>query len=256
MHNIELNNKQVLNVDNDSYVLRGDCDVVINVNDNINAKILLINSASNVTVNLGNYANVQFDTLVFESKKNKLVFNLSENAYLLLNYLSNLSSENDLEINLNGYKANALVKYLIVNKNNNSNFNAHINHNAKETTSDITNYGVSLGESRIIFDTVGKINKGMAKSVCHQLTRGVINGDHASVLSRPILLIDEYDVKANHGTAIGRLSDRELYYLMSRGLTKEESYKLLLSGIANPIIESLWNDDVKEETHTNIYKEI
>ena len=256
MINIDLNKTSCIELDNESYVLSGDKDCVINVNDNINAKILLLNSNSKIEVNIGKYANVSFDTLVFDKKDSIFKFNLASNANLCINYLSNLSSSNDLEVNLNGFHSSVNVKYLIVNKNNNSKFNAFINHNCKETFSDIVNYGISLGNSKIDFDTTSKINKGMSKSVCHQLTRGVINGEKADILSRPILLIDEYDVKANHGTAIGRLSDRELFYLMSRGLTKEESYKLLLSGIINPIIKSLWNDDIREEALANIYKEI
>ena len=37
------------------------------------------------------------------------------------------------------------------------------------------------------------------------------------------LVIDEYDCMASHGASIGAIDEEELYYLMSRGLTRENS---------------------------------
>ena len=44
----------------------------------------------------------------------------------------------------------------------------------------------------------------------------------------PNLLIDNYDVDSNHGAYIGKFSEEKLFYLMSRGINREDSYRLLL----------------------------
>jgi Fe-S cluster assembly protein SufD len=46
----------------------------------------------------------------------------------------------------------------------------------------------------------------------------------------PNLLIDNYDVDSSHGAYIGKFRDEEIFYLMSRGISREDSYRLLLNG--------------------------
>ena len=87
----------------------------------------------------------------------------------------------------------------------------------------------------------------MAKSRCSQISRGVVMDDDSEVLAKPILLIDEFDCFANHGAAIGKISDENLFYMMSRGLTKDESVLLILQGMINPYVENIPLDSFKEE---------
>ena len=35
---------------------------------------------------------------------------------------------------------------------------------------------------------------------------------------------------SNHGAYIGKFRDEEMFYLMSRGISREDSYRLLLNG--------------------------
>lgn len=103
-----------------------------------------------------------------------------------------------------------------------------------------------------MFDTTGKIYKGMSKSKCVQLSKGIVMDDISSVTSKPILLIDEFDVIANHGASIGKMSDESLFYLMSRGLTKQEAFLLMLEGIVRPFIDKLTDEEVKNQFEKKI----
>ncbi len=40
--------------------------------------------------------------------------------------------------------------------------------------------------------------------------------------ANPILLIDEDDVTAGHAASVGRVDPVQLYYLMSRGISKKK----------------------------------
>ena len=46
----------------------------------------------------------------------------------------------------------------------------------------------------------------------------------------PILLIDNYDVDSNHAAYIGKFKDEVMFYMMSRGISREVAYRLLLNG--------------------------
>jgi len=74
----------------------------------------------------------------------------------------------------------------------------------------------------------------------------------STVESKPILLIDEYDCFANHGAAIGKVNDEDLFYLMSRGLNKTDAFLLILAGIINPFIDSLEYEEYRDELNNKI----
>ena len=152
------------------------------------------------------------------------IINLEEGAKLTFYELNLKEVNSNLKINLLGRGASVTVNTLSL---------------AKETNSNVTNFAVALEKGEVNYKTVGKINRHMVKSNCKQVSRGIIIGDDASVKSEPILLIDEYDVFANHGCAIGKMSDEEMFYLMSRGLTKEEALNLIVRGLVLPFLQKL-----------------
>jgi len=64
-------------------------------------------------------------------------------------------------------------------------------------------------------------------------------GEKSSISVDPKLLIDEYDVKASHGAAIGRINDDELFYLESRGLDETLAKQLIVFGYLAPFLDQL-----------------
>lgn len=134
-------------------------------------------------------------------------------------------------------------------------YQQEINHKAKATTSYITNLALSFGDSQIKYETIGHIFNKMNKSNCRQLAKGIIISENSSIEAKPILLIDENDVYAYHGAAIGKMNDDELFYLMSRGLTQEEALALLVSSMINPLVEAL-PTEVKPTIKSEIEKRI
>ncbi|MCM1131169.1 MAG: SufD family Fe-S cluster assembly protein [Roseburia sp.] len=161
-------------------------------------------------------------------------------------------TKENLLIELLKEHATASVELLSLSSNTSLEFNQRIEHKAKETNSNISNFGVALNKGEILFDTTGQILKGMAKSRCVQLSKGIVMDNVSNVTSKPILLIDEYDVVANHGASIGKMSDESLFYLMSRGLTKQEAFLLILEGIVHPFIEKIADEKLKLSVNERI----
>lgn len=128
----------------------------------------------------------------------------------------------------------------------NARFEQNVEHLAKETEGYIENYGVSSDESCLVFEGVGKIHKGMKQSIARQKNKGIILSEKARLDANPLLLIDEYDVIASHGAAIGQIDEQQLYYLMSRGLSKTEAERLIIGGFLSPILTALDNDAIKD----------
>lgn len=126
----------------------------------------------------------------------------------------------------------------------------HVEHKARETEGYIEHYGVAAGESFLAFEGTGKIHKGMKKSIAHQSNNGVVLGETARLDANPLLLIDEYDVEASHGAAIGRIDEEQLYYLMSRGLSEADAQRLIIHGFLAPLKTMMQNDTLREHIET------
>jgi Fe-S cluster assembly protein SufD len=46
-------------------------------------------------------------------------------------------------------------------------------------------------------------------------------------------------VRCSHGATIGQVEERQLFYLMSRGLTKEQAERLLVIGFFDEVLNRL-----------------
>jgi len=156
---------------------------------------------------------------------------------------------------LNGKAATATVKTVaITSKDQHADLRQLLVHNAPNTEGYIENYGVANDQSTLSFEGVGKINKKMIKSIARQLNKGIILGNKATLEANPLLLIDEYDVEASHGAAIGKIDQEQLYYLMSRGLTKKEAERLIITGFLSPIIAHLSTQELIKDFTTTVSK--
>jgi len=119
-------------------------------------------------------------------------------------------------------------------------------HQAQKTISELENYLIAAQAARLKYDVRGIIEKGNKGSSCNQTNRGLIFGEQAEIEADPNLLIDEYDVFAAHGAAIGQVSEDELFYLQSRGLSELEAKKLILSGYVAPFLKAVADADIEQ----------
>ena len=236
--------------------------------------IYKVSSAANIFIKEGIYAyildvtkNETIKTYVSKNSTLKYIVMDSSNTNREFSVLGELSfvqislslTNENLLVNLESENSIFNGKTLSVDKNTNSVFTQRVNHLAKRSESNISNYGVAMDNANLMFDTTGFIERGMSKTICKQLAHGVVMDDTSVVKSKPILLINEYDCLANHGAAIGKMDDETLFYLMSRGLTRNEAFLLVLKGIVKPFLDEIPSDDLKEETDKKfnelIYKE-
>jgi Fe-S cluster assembly protein SufD len=104
-----------------------------------------------------------------------------------------------------------------------------IYHNYKNTISNIINKGVNILDGTLTFNITGIVYNKVVDCVINQNNR-IINLNDNKCSINPNLLIDENDVEANHSALIGKFSDKELFYLMSRGIKKEIAINLLIKG--------------------------
>lgn len=176
------------------------------------------------------------------------VFNLSANASLIL--LNNLTYFGHIQLEdhvyLNGELANLDIDLLNINhQNHQSTVLQHVFHRAKRTYSQIHNWLISNDNSKLNYVVNGTIEKGQEKSSCQQLNKGIILSDQGEIKVIPSLFIDEYDVEASHGAAIGQIDENQMFYLRSRGMNELEAKNLIISGYINPFLNKIKNNQIE-----------
>ncbi|EKD95407.1 MAG: hypothetical protein ACD_24C00495G0003 [uncultured bacterium] len=80
----------------------------------------------------------------------------------------------------------------------------------------------------------------------------LVLGDNTKNTSQPVLEIDADDVKASHGSTTGRISEEQIYYLMSRGISRDESVKMIVEGYFEKELSTISDPKIREQIRNNI----
>lgn len=161
--------------------------------------------------------------------------------------LSNYSTKSKMKYDLNKPGARALVRLASLASNEKKKeYQISLCHHAPNTYGDMDNYGVVKSHSSLIIDGIGKIEKGNYQSDTHQTNKIIVFDDGCIAEANPYLYIDEYDVKASHGASVGKIDEDHLYYLQSRGLTKQDAMHLVTYGYFLPVLNFIHVDSLKD----------
>ncbi len=159
---------------------------------------------------------------------------------------SDTISENITYLKGDGSYADA--KSVVVGRGEQSqNFTTEVRHWGKASNGYILTHGVMKDSSRAIFNGIGKIEHGATKADAEQESRVLMLSKDARGDANPILLIDEDDVTAGHAASVGRVDPVQLYYLMSRGISKAEAERLIIHGFLAPVVNKLPIEGVRKQ---------
>ncbi|MBR3002648.1 MAG: SufD family Fe-S cluster assembly protein [Clostridia bacterium] len=89
--------------------------------------------------------------------------------------------------------------------------------------------------------------KGCKKAKGDENENCMLLSDTAKSIALPMLLCSEEDVEGAHSSSAGKVGDKELFYIMSRGFELKEAQKLLVRANFNKILENIDNEELKEK---------
>ena len=94
------------------------------------------------------------------------------------------------------------------------------------------------------------------KTDAYQLSKALLLNDNAEFNSKPELEIYADDVKCSHGSSSGNIDQDSLHYLMTRGLSRDDSIKLLIKGFLGDIIEFIKSPSIKKFIESKLEQQI
>lgn len=116
--------------------------------------------------------------------------------------------------------------------------------------------GVMDGNSKAVFNGKIFVQPDAQKTNAFQSNRNILLSESSSVHAKPQLEIWADDVKCSHGCTTGQLDEEALFYLRSRGLSKEMSRGMLLKAFAAETLEGITSEPIKDLVNQLISKQL
>jgi len=125
------------------------------------------------------------------------------------------------------------------NKNQQFDISASSFHKGNNSTSDMYTKGVLFGRAKAVYRGNIDIAKQAYNCNGYQKEEVLLLSENAVADAIPNLEIRNNEVKCSHGASIGRIDDEHLFYLQSRGISKDEATKMIVEGFFEPLTSRL-----------------
>ncbi len=106
--------------------------------------------------------------------------------------------------------------------------------------------GVAAGRAHGAFQGRITVRPGAQKVDAHMLSRNLLLGRRAAIDTKPELEIFADDVKCSHGAAVGDLDEAALFYLLARGIPRNEARRMLIEAFLREAVEIVEPAAVRE----------
>jgi Fe-S cluster assembly protein SufD len=119
-------------------------------------------------------------------------------------------------------------------------------HQQPNCTSDLLYKGALQDHSRLVWRGMIKVDRAAQKTDGYQRDDNLILSESARADSIPGLEIEADDVKCSHGATVGRVDDEQIFYTTSRGLTRKEAVRMIVTGFFQQVFDRITIEGVRE----------
>ncbi|UDY25122.1 Fe-S cluster assembly protein SufB [Nocardioides sp. Kera G14] len=112
-------------------------------------------------------------------------------------------------------------------------------HAAPHTSSSILSKSVARGGGRTSYRGLIQVNEGAYGSKSNVLCDALLVDQISRSDTYPYVDIREDDVSMGHEASVSKVSDDQLFYLMSRGMEQDEAMAMIVRGFVEPIAKEL-----------------
>ena len=110
-------------------------------------------------------------------------------------------------------------------------------HAAPNTTSDLAFRGVLNGRATAVWRGMIRVDPGAQQTDAFQESRNLLLSKRAHADAIPGLEIEANDVRCTHAAAIAQVDKEQVFYLMSRGLRRDQATRLVIDGFLQALVE-------------------
>jgi Fe-S cluster assembly protein SufB len=112
-------------------------------------------------------------------------------------------------------------------------------HVAPNTTSTITSKSISKGGGRTSYRGLVKVHPGAHHVKSFVKCDALLLDDESVSDTYPYIEYDENEIELAHEATVSKVSDEQLFYLMSRGISQNEAETMIVNGFIEPFTKEL-----------------
>ena len=208
---------------------------------------------SNINIIIVNFMNSQSNNFV------SIENNLEENSkvkYTIVDFGGKNSITNYYS-NLLGEKSENIINTIYLGKGEqlfDLNYIGELR--GEKSKIDIDVQGALKDKAKKHFKGTIDFKKGCKKAKGNENEACMLLSDTARSLALPMLLCSEEDVEGNHSSSAGKIGEKELFYIMSRGFELKDAMKLMVRARFNKILQNIKDEELKEEILEEIDKRL
>ena len=194
--------------------------------------------------------NFHFNSINISQKQNSIsnCFTFSYSGALVRNNLNIKLKEKNCYSNMYGF-------YALREKSHVDNHTT-VDHIDENSISNEHYKGIMDNNSNGVFNGKIFVRKKAQKTNAFQSNNNILLSDEAKINTKPQLEIWADDVKCSHGCTVGQLDKEAIFYLQSRGISREKAISMLLGAFSEEIIEKIENQFVKQKIKKITYKKL
>ena len=210
---------------------------IINLSKNSNLEIIKIYDDK-----INSY-NLSLTLSLVKEKANFRSFALIKGSAFTRSEMHTLLEGEDSQADINGI--------YLSSGNQHHDLTSCVYHNVPNCKSSQIVKGVLGDESTAVFQGKVRVEKLAQKTEAKQMSRAIMLSDKAISNSKPELEIYADDVICGHGATVGELDEDQIFYLSSRGISKQKAKVILIDAFLNEMISL----SISDRFHNIIYDE-
>lgn len=125
-------------------------------------------------------------------------------------------------------------------------------HKHKNTHAETVFHGVVKGTAQTEVEGMIKIDEGSHQVTDFLTEKLLLLGDQARAVVEPSLEIKADDVRASHAATVSKIDEEQLFYLMSRGLTRKEAERVIEKGFMDTVVDLIKNVKIKKQVREKL----
>src|SRR6266496_802713 len=125
-------------------------------------------------------------------------------------------------------------------------------HAALSTNAETLVKGVLTDQSRVEFDGMIRVEPGAQQTASFLSAHGLLLSRQARGEFIPGLEIAANEVSASHGATSGQIDEEQLFYLMVRGIAREEAERIIVQGFFEPVLQRIPLENLRTRLRRSI----
>lgn len=150
--------------------------------------------------------------------------------------------------------AGELVGVFFTDHDQRYSINTLSDHASTATNAETLVKGVLTDESRVEFIGMIRVEPKAQQTASFLSDHTLLLSDKCRAESIPSLEIGANEVSASHGATTGKIDEEQLFYLMVRGIPREEAERIIVQGFFEPVLQRIPLENLRNRLRRSIVR--